>query len=174
MADIRPPWYTFYRADECPPLLSAGLMSGTATTKKSTALQPTTRLPGLVTNSGNDMKPILLLVLLSMTLSCQKDVNPDTRLYGKWVLTGGSVLQKRQFSITQPLYFHFDRDGSVESNWGNCYSFRLGKAGELIANNTCADCIVPDCGREIWHYTFPAPYELTINFGLQGIGYFKR
>ena len=120
------------------------------------------------------MRPLLLLLLLCIGLSCQKDVNPDTRLYGKWVVTGGSVRQKRQFSTTQSLYFNFNTDGSVESNWGNCYSFRFGKPGELIATNNCLDCIIPDCGKEIWHYTFPAPYELTIDFGLNGIGYFRR
>lgn len=122
------------------------------------------------------MRPILRLLLLFISLSCQKDINPDTRLYGKWVVVGGSVLQKRQFIATQTLYFNFNTDGNIKSNYGSCYSFRLGEPGELIATNVCVDCAIgtADCGRETWRYTFPAPYELNIDFGTLGIGYFRR
>lgn len=120
------------------------------------------------------MRPVLISLLLFIGLSCQKDVNPDTRLYGKWAVTGGSVLQKRQFTATQPLYFNFDTDGNVESNWGSCYWFRFDKPGKLIATNVCIDCLVEGCDEETWQYSFPAPYELTIDFGLKGIGYCRR
>lgn len=121
------------------------------------------------------MRPILLTLLLLLTFSCHRDAGPNAQLYGKWILTGGSALVKRQSSaIMQPIYFTFTQHGSIESNWSNCYSYRFGAANELMVNNNCIDCIIDNCGQSVWHYRFDAGNELRIEFQPGDIGLLRR
>jgi hypothetical protein len=121
------------------------------------------------------MKPSLLLLLLLVSLSCHQDVALNEQLYGKWLLTGGSALAKRQASVkASPIYFVFTTHGSIESNWSNCYSFRFGDANELLISNGCVDCAVEGCEQSVWHYRFTGGNELTIEFQPGDVGFLQR
>lgn len=121
------------------------------------------------------MRLSLVTLLLILGLSCHQDVVLNEQLHGKWILTGGSALAKRQARVnSQPIHFVFTTHGSIESNWSNCYAFRFGKAHELLINNVCADCLAAGCGEPAWHYSFNAAHELTIEFGPGDIGFLQR
>ena len=122
------------------------------------------------------MKSYLLVLIVVISVSCQKDIDRNERLYGKWVLTGGTALQKRKSLIkSQPAYLVFEPTGSVQSNgFWNCYNFQFGAANALTVNNNCLDCIVVDCGKSTWHYQFTAPDELTIEFQPDDVGVFRK
>jgi len=121
------------------------------------------------------MKSVLWLLALWIVLSCQKSIDRTDQLYGKWLLAGGSALAKRQTSVNpKPIYFTFLSTGGIDSNWSTCYSFRFGKADEMLTSNNCVDCAVPGCGDSVWHYTFNNPYEMTIEFQAGDVGLFRR
>ena len=120
------------------------------------------------------MKPFFLVILLALSLSCQKDINYHERLYGRWLLIGGSALPVRQANIKQPIYFTFSSTGSIESNWSTCYSYKFGNAGELLVNNGCIDCAAFGCSESIWHYTYTPTNELTIEFKAGDTGILRK
>ncbi|AKD56396.1 hypothetical protein [Spirosoma radiotolerans] len=120
------------------------------------------------------MRPFLLVVLVALSLSCQKDFDNHDRLYGKWLLLGGSALQWRQAIVKQPIYFTFSSTGSVESNWSSCYSYKFGNPGELLVRNGCVDCAVVGCDESVWHYTFTPVNGLSIEFKAGDTGILQR
>ena len=120
------------------------------------------------------MRLFLLAVLFALSVSCQQEIDYNERLYGKWLLTGGSALQMRQAIGTQPIYFTFSPTGTIESNWSNCYSYKFGSAGELLVSNGCIDCIAAGCDESIWHYTYTPANELIIEFKAGDTGILRR
>lgn len=120
------------------------------------------------------MRPLLLVVLIVLSLSCQKDIDGHERLYGKWLLIGGSALPMRQATVKQPVYVTFSSTGTIESTWSTCYSFKFGNAGELLIRNGCIDCAVAGCDESIWHYTYTPANELVIEFKAGETGILRR
>ena len=123
------------------------------------------------------MKTLFIGMALLLMLGCQKFIDKrvirNDQLYGKWLLTGGSALVKRQGVIrNQPIYFDFTPSGSINSNWSNCFSFRFGKANELLISDGCVDCI--RCEPAVWHYDLSQPNQLQLAFGVDDIGVLRR
>lgn len=120
------------------------------------------------------MRLTTLLLLLLVAQSCHEDVALNDQLYGKWILTSGTTLTKRQTSVRpDPVYFIFTTHGSIESNWSNCYAFRFGKPNEFLIGDSCADCIANGC-ESVWHYEIKSANELTIEFQAADVGVLQR
>lgn len=120
------------------------------------------------------MRPIVLVILFALSLSCQQDIDAHERLYGTWLLVGGSALPTRQTIGKQSVYFTFSATGTIESNWSNCYSYTFGNAGELLVRNGCIDCAVAGCNESVWRYTYTPVNELVIEFNAGDVGLFRR
>jgi len=121
------------------------------------------------------MRPLLVVFVLWIGLSCQKDIDRTDTLYGKWVLVSGPALAKRQVATqNQAIYFVFTQSGSIESNGSNCYSFTFGKVNELLINNGCVDCSVAGCDQSVWHYSFTSPNQLRLEFQPGDVGFLQR